>query len=46
MSGQPAECIIQLFLDFVIGRATRGELTVTESQAIVVRSAHVITQGL
>jgi predicted nucleic acid-binding protein len=25
----------QLFLDFVIGRATRGELTVTESQAIV-----------
>lgn len=25
----------QLFLDFVIGRATRGELTVTESQSIV-----------
>jgi len=25
----------QLFLDFVIGRARRGELTVTESQAIV-----------
>jgi predicted nucleic acid-binding protein len=25
----------QLFLDFVIGRATRGELTVTEAQAIV-----------
>jgi predicted nucleic acid-binding protein len=25
----------QLFLDFVIGRATRGELMVTESQAIV-----------
>lgn len=25
----------QLFLDFVVGRATRGELTVTASQAIV-----------
>jgi predicted nucleic acid-binding protein len=25
----------QLFLDFVVGRATRGELTVTEAQSIV-----------